>query len=207
MKIRSIEIDDSGIGSLLGGMVLVFTVKLIHSKDTQYKNRDIPLKNYVHVIPTRYFQEYGYWSSLQNMVVNVYQNAFKEIEEEIPYDLKQTKIKVCRGPVHHQGAFYLEQQGYAISRGVIAGYTQDLAERSFASYLERACHYPHVFIQKTKGKNLHGYLSSYSQMLSWIAEDLNRTRWAKTGWGQWPKIHQQIIHQHVERENERHRYA
>lgn len=157
-----IEVDDSGWGDLVGGVVIVLR-RVITGENTW---GEIPLELFQR-------QEFKYKTYLRSATQIILKglDQLKASTEEA--------IHICTGFVFTHAKDTLKELGYKVTEVKIEGETQTLAENRFIESLGRL------------GLNTHGELSSirsFNGFLAWVKEDIeDREKYVKTGWRNWPK--------------------
>ena len=160
-----IQIDDSGWGSLLGGVI-------IGGYNTE-------TKKYFHsLIPIHFFQKgeferqlyqgYALWTTLEN----------------ISKIGRADRIEICRGYVLNEVfRFYNEsvlkifrETKYEIARCEIGDPLQSYLEDKFSQHLIK-CGVP----KKSEG----AHCLSFDDQLKWVKENPKRVKYVKTGWKSW----------------------
>lgn len=151
--------DDSGWGSLLGGV-------MIGVYDTTIK------KFYSKIIPIKYFQGGTFAKGLyRTQAVNIFTELLSKCND-------RDYFTICRGTVL-DSIYEMVADTYGeshVTREEIGEPLQSLLEASFAKHLKR-CGVP----QRTDG----AHCLSFDNQLKWIYEDRERVKYVKTGWKSW----------------------
>jgi hypothetical protein len=158
-----IEVDDSGWGDLIGGVVIV-----IRRVETNEKFAD--------EIPLELFQgeEYKYQTYLR-YATQIILEGLDELE--VP---KSEPIHICTGYIFKSAKEILEDLGYSVKEVKIIGETQEQAEEEFLKSLEKRG------IGVTE--NLRN-IRSFPKFLQWVNENLeSREKYVKTGWEKWKEL-------------------
>jgi hypothetical protein len=158
-----IEVDDSGWGDLLGGVVIV-----MRRKETN--------QVYVEDIPLELFQdpEFKYKSYLRYALIIVIKGiSHLEVQKEEP-------IHICSGYIFTKVREGLEELGFKVIKVKIEGPTQETAENEFLKHLEK--------LGVGKAPEIRT-IRSFTGFMNWLKEDLeNREKYVKTGWNSWPRL-------------------
>jgi len=159
-----IEVDDAGIGELLGGVYFCFNNITYHH--CIIKSVDV-----------KYFQNSNFKKRLYlNETEKLTRQALKELN--LGYHLPDETIEfhICLGWINNLIAKVIQELGFKVIRKQITGETQQLVETAYNKYLEN------IGIKNIRAtpsaKNFHAFRE-------WVAEDLNRERYVKTGWPSW----------------------
>jgi hypothetical protein len=163
-----IEVDDSGWGDLVGGVVIV--MRRVETNE-----------NHVGVIPLELFQE-------NHFKYKVYLRHTLQVILDGIDNLKISKdepIHICTGYIFKNARESLKQLGYQTVEAKIIGATQTLAEIEFLNHLER--------LGLGKASELRN-IRSFNGFLDWLREDPeNRKQYFKTGWKSWPRLRERIM--------------
>ncbi|MBD3172092.1 hypothetical protein GF326_06435 [Candidatus Bathyarchaeota archaeon] len=157
-----IEVDDSGWGDLIGGVVIV--LRRVETDET-----------YTGEIPLELFQseEFKYKAYLRYATQIILTGLDKL---DIP---NNEPIHICTGYIFEHAKETLKDLGYKVLNVKIEGKTQDLAERTFIESLVKhgVGSYSDV-----------ASMRSFNGLLNWVKKDLvNREKYVKTGWKKWVK--------------------
>jgi len=163
-----IQIDDSGIGSLLGGVYIG-----LYDTDTETL--------YAKPIPVSYFQ--GEKFAKQDYIrkaLDIVKNGL--IALNIDYKDNPVDVQCCRGfALTEIRKWLLTQQERTWCREVsfvkIKDPLQSLLEAKLSKYLGR------YGVPNKSGSG--GHRMSFNDMLEWVKEDLTRIKYVKTGWPAW----------------------
>jgi hypothetical protein len=157
-----IEVDDSGWGDLIGGVVIV-----LRRLETN--------EHYIGEIPPELFKskEFKYKTYLR-YATQIILNGFNELN--VP---TAEPIHICTGYIFEHAKDTLRELGYDILDVKIQGRTQGLAEKAFIESL----------IELGVGTYIEiASMRSFKGFLKWVKSDLsNRERFVKTGWKNWTK--------------------
>jgi hypothetical protein len=157
-----VEVDDSGWGDLIGGVVIV-----MHRVETGEK--------YVGEIPLEVFQgeEFKYQTYLR-YATQIILDGLDELEVPIT-----EPVHICTGYIFRKAKETLRELGYIVKEVKIVGRTQKFAEEEFLKSLEEM---GVGIVEKLKE------IRSFKGFLNWVHEDLeNREKYVKTGWKRWKK--------------------
>ncbi len=158
-----VEVDDSGWGDLIGGVIIV-----MRRVETNEK--------FVDEIPLELFQgeEFKYKTYLR-YATQISLEGLDELEV-----LKSEPIHICTGYIFKSAKEILEELGYTVKEVKIIGETQKLAEEEFFKSLEK------------RGIGITEKLRdirSFPKFLQWVHEDLEtREKYVKTGWKKWKEL-------------------
>jgi len=154
----TIQIDDSGWGDLLDGVVIV-----AYRKETeQLAYRIIDLSFFKDPL----FDQKNYLTEASRLV------------QELLEELKATKnelIEICTGYVLSRAVIDLHQAGFTVRTTKIVGPLQYLGESIFLEELRKIGYTP---IEDRELKRV----ASFYHMLRWMNEKPERRQLAKTGW-------------------------
>lgn len=157
-----IEVDDSGWGDLIGGVVVV--MRRIETGDSHWG--EVPLE----MFQGSEFKYKGYLRVATQIILDGLDALDVDTDEA---------IHICTGYIFTQAKDTLKELGYKVTEVKIIDETQDLAESRFLESLVRM------------GLGTEGELASirsFDGFLEWVKSDLeNRERYVKTGWNSWPK--------------------
>lgn len=155
-----IFIDDSGWGSLLGGVM----IGVYDSDSKKFQSR---------LIPISFFQGKKFKSGLYRL------KAMKLFQEMLSKCSDTEYFYVCRGTIL-DGIYEMLVDSYneKVERIEIPDPLQGMLESKFASYLHRL-----GVPRKSDG----AHCLSFDDQLKWVREDITRTKYVKTGWGSWQR--------------------
>lgn len=157
-----IEVDDSGWGDLVGGVVVV--LRRVETGENYFG--EIPLE----LFQGAEFKYKGYLRSATQIILEGLDKLNASTDEA---------IHICTGYVFTNAKDTLIEVGYRVTEVKIVDETQTLAENRFIESLVN------------KGLGTKGELfamRSFNGWLKWAKQDLhNREKYVKTGWGNWPK--------------------
>lgn len=158
-----VEVDDSGWGDLVGGVVIVM-------------RRLGTDESYVGEVPVEAFQG----SSFTDKAYLIHVMRIVRKGAELIKIRKEEPIHICTGYILSEVRKALANEGYKIIPVRIKGETQELAEEEYVKHLSRlGIGTPDII------KDLRGF----DKFLAWVLRDLNkRERFVKTGWKSWPKL-------------------
>jgi hypothetical protein len=157
-----IEIDDSGWGDLIGGVVIV-----LRRMETD--------EHYSDEIPSELFKqdEFKYKIYLR-YATQVILEGLDSLDVS-----KSEEIHICKGYIFDQAKDILRELGYRIFEKKIIGKTQTFAEKAFIESLVK---------QSIGTFKEIAEMRSFNGFLTWVKCDLeNRERHVKTGWKNWLK--------------------
>lgn len=161
-----IQIDESGWGSLLGGV-------MVGVYDTQYEQL------YTKLIPISFFQRRKFENQdYLDRALKIAQ-AGLQLFTGYPGD-NGLSIQVCRGHLLSKVRDHVERNCshfYKIEFVDIKDPIQSLLEDSFSKSLG------HIGVPKGKAGGAHRI--SFDAMLDWVKEDPKRVKYVKTGWKSW----------------------
>jgi hypothetical protein len=157
-----IEVDDSGWGDLIGGVVIV-----LRRVETNEKYSD--------EIPLDLFKEPEFkYKAYLRYTTRIILDGLDALN--VP---KTEAIHICTGYVFDHAKDTLLELGYKITEVKIVGMTQDLAERTFIeSLMDKGIGEFHEIVS----------MRSFNGFLAWVKDDLeSREKYVKTGWKNWKK--------------------
>ena len=162
----TIQIDDSGWGDLLGGVLL----GLYRRESEQFVYR---------IIGVEYFQDPLFDRKMYLSEASILiQDALNE-EFTNP---QQDSILLCRGYILSQAAVDLRAVGYNatrnVTRGKITGPLQKLVEAAFTAELKKMGYES----LSDRESSVAMRRKSFYYMLKWMKADPERRKFAKTGW-------------------------
>jgi hypothetical protein len=151
-----IMLDDSGWGSLLGGVI----IGMYNTDGRIFKHK---------LIPISYFRG-------KKFRTGAYRNYAVKIFREMLFKIGPcSKIQICRGTVLDE-IYNTSIDKRMMERVEIGDPLQSLLEDKFAEHLEK-CGVP----RRTDG----AHCLSFDDQLKWIYEDPKRVKYVKTGWPAW----------------------
>lgn len=162
-----ILVDDSGWGSLLGGVMIG-----VYDTDTRkFKSK---------LIPVSFFQGKKFTNALYR------DKALSVFIAMNPFNSHPQSAHCCRGTVLDRIWDYLQALGFKkkAERLEIGDPLQSLLEEKFAQHLVK-CGVP----RKSSG----AHCLSFNEQLEWIKEDPKRVKYVKTGWPSWINKYSQLI--------------
>jgi hypothetical protein len=157
-----VEVDDSGWGDLIGGVVIV--MRRVGTDET-----------YVGEIPLEMFQahEFKYKAYLRATTMIILEGI-----DHLRVS-KNEPLHICTGYIFTKAKETILELGYTVSELKITGRTQEVAEEEFLKRLAR--------LGLSDLETLRG-MRSFNGFLEWVLEDLpNREKYVKTGWKSWAK--------------------
>ncbi len=158
-----VEVDDSGWGDLVGGVVIV-----MRRIDTNEK--------YIGEVPVVAFQGQAF----KNKAYLPHVLRIVREGTEALIITKDEPIHVCTGYILSDVRKALAKEGYTIVPSRIVGTTQKLAEEEYIKHLSRL-----GVGTPDQAKTLRGF----NNFLSWVLRDFDkRERLVKTGWKAWPRL-------------------
>jgi len=158
-----IEIDDSGWGDLLGGVVIV--LRRVETDET-----------YVGEVPLDLFREPEFkYKTYLRYVTHIILDGLEALKASTDED-----IHICTGYIFEHAEDTLRELGYKVTPVKIMGKTQKLAENAFIDSLVK---------MGIGSFDEVASMRSFDGFLTWVKEDpLNRERYVKTGWKKWMKV-------------------
>jgi len=161
-KERTIQVDDAGVGSPIGGV-------LIGACDSRTK--DFVFDE----IPVEFFQG-------DKFVGQEYLDKAAEITLDLIKRLncnpENTVIKICTGHINKRSKDTLRMKGFEVQVDEIKEPLQTLLETQFIRYLNE------IGFDVTEGEP-DERISFYHKAVRWIKADPSREKLAKTGWSNW----------------------
>ena len=161
-----IQVDDSGWGSLLGGVYIAVY-------DT------VEEKMHTGLIPVSFFQgenfETGKYLDKALSIASAGIQKFTGYPTDNGID-----IQICRGYALSKVRDWAERNSSHISKieyTEIGDPFQSLLETKLSKHLEK------IGVPEGKGKGAHRI--SFDAMLDWVKEDFRRVKYVKTGWKSW----------------------
>ena len=155
-----IMVDDSGWGSLLGGVA----IGLYDTDKRKFKYK---------IVPVSYFKAAKWRSGLyRHQVVKVFNDMWKSMGEV-------RNLQICRGTVLDGIIDYLNNKGMnpkCFTRIEIGNPLQSLLEEKFAESLEK------IGVPRLSSG---AHCLSFEGQLDWVKEDPKRIKYVKTGWPSW----------------------
>lgn len=118
---KIIEIDDSGWGEPVGGVMIVGN-KIGTDEHTSGE------------IPVKFFQREEFKSGKYYIMAV---RGVNKILNKLKADPRNTKIRICSGTIFRSVYKFLEKNKYEYEKVKITGETQKLAEETFNNYLEK----------------------------------------------------------------------
>jgi hypothetical protein len=157
----TIYVDDSGWGSLIGGVA----IGLYNDENRRFL---------YHILPPKLFQGRAW---ITHKYLDEALDSFVEMVERIG---EHKKIVVCRGfMLDHIWEFLQEfSLSKRLSREEIKDPLQSLLEMAFARHLEN------LGVPNNSGG---AHCLSYDDQVKWVKKDKKRIKFIKTGWPSWKK--------------------
>jgi hypothetical protein len=157
-----VEVDDSGWGDLIGGVVIV--MRRVETGETHAG--EIPLD----LFREPEFKHKGYLRAATQIIL--------EGIDELGVD-RGEPLHICTGYIFSSAKETLRELGYRVMEVKIKGATQELAEETFVESLVRL---------GVGGRGEVAGMRSFDGFLEWVHGDLeHRERFVKTGWRSWAK--------------------
>jgi hypothetical protein len=157
-----VEVDDSGWGDLIGGVVIV--MRRVETGESHVG--EIPLELFRE--PEFKYKEY----------LRVATQIMLEGIDELGVALEEP-LHICTGYIFSSAKETLKELGYRVKEVKITGATQELAEKTFVESLVRLGIGGHREIARMR---------SFDGFLEWVHDDLeHRERFVKTGWKSWSR--------------------
>jgi hypothetical protein len=158
-----VEVDDSGWGDLVGGVVIV--MRRIGTNE-----------RYVGEVPVEAFKGSAFKAKAY------FPHVLRIVRGGVE-DLGITKVEsvhVCTGYILSEVRKALANEGYKVVPSRITGMTQKFAEEEYTKHLS------HLGVgTPDQVKRLRGFDS----LLAWVLRDVDkRERLVKTGWKAWPRL-------------------
>lgn len=165
MEGRTIEIDDSGTGDLVGDAFIGF-----HVKETG--------KIIFRSIPVGLYNEEN-WKNKEPYKKAV--EIIKEGLQELNFNKNKDTIHLCRGDCFRRVRTYFDKKNIDYIPSVIEGTLQDAVEGRLISHLRKLG-------VKSRGLTKKAGAKRYFILLNWLCRDFfNRERFVKTGFKSWRK--------------------
>jgi hypothetical protein len=158
-----VEVDDSGWGDLVGGVVIV--MRRLGTRD-----------RYVGEVPVETFQgdafkKKGYLTHVLRIV--------REGADALNLT-KDEPVRVCTGYILSEVRKALANEGYNVVPSRIVGETQEFAEGEYLKHISRL-----GVGSPEEARRIRGFAAS----LAWVLRDVDkRERLVKTGWKAWPRL-------------------
>ena len=157
-----VEVDDSGWGDLLGGVVVV-----MRRVDTDEFFSD--------EIPIELFQSDFKYKIYLRKAIEIILKGIDQLDVK-----KNESLHICTGYVFTDAQETLKELGYRVVEAKIVGKTQELAEAEFAKSLVRLGVAEYHEVREMR---------SFDKFLQWVHMDLdNREQFVKTGWKSWSRL-------------------
>ncbi len=157
-----VEVDDSGWGDLIGGVVIV--MRRVETGESHVG--EIPLELFRE--PEFKYKEYLRYTT-QILLEGIDELGVTPSEP----------LHICTGYIFSSAKETLMELGYRIKEVKITGATQELAEKTFVESLVRLGVGSHREIEGMR---------SFDGFLEWVHDDLeHRERFVKTGWKSWSR--------------------
>jgi len=161
-SIMVVEVDDSGWGDLIGGVVIV--MRRVETGESHVG--EIPLELFR--VPEFKYKEY------LRAVTQIILEGIEDLGIE-----QGEPLHVCTGYVFSSAKETLMELGYKVKEVKITGATQELAEKTFVESLVRLGVGSHMEVADMR---------SFDGFLEWVHEDMeHRESFVKTGWRSWSK--------------------
>jgi len=157
-----VEVDDSGWGDLIGGVVIVM-------------RRVETGESHVGEIPLELFREPEFkYKEYLRYTTQILLEGIDELGVA-----RGESLHICTGYIFSSAKETLMELGYRIKEVKITGATQELAEKTFVESLVR--------LGVGGYREIEG-MRSFDGFLDWVHDDLeHRERFVKTGWKSWAK--------------------
>lgn len=136
-----IEVDDSGSGSLYGGMIILVT----DGTNDYYK--EVPLKLFAINRKTKRMSE------IKKNITKIIKTGVKKLHG----NKKDAVIRICQGNYFDQSSSQLKKEGYTVKRVQIEGRTNARAEYLFKLLLNEKYGIKNYSPSDYKGENLRQY--------------------------------------------------
>lgn len=159
-----IEVDDSGWGDLVGGVIIGGYNVLTH----EFRWAEVPVE---------YFQDEVF--SKKDYLIET-RKAVNKVLGDLRADKRFHLIAMCTGYVLNQAAKFLLQKDWKVTRRKIEGPCQELVEKRFRKELIKIGVPSNIIRDVPSGSN------RFIQLFNWVKEDPDtRERFVKTGWSSW----------------------
>ena len=169
-----IQIDDSGWGSLLGGVMVG-----VYNTETE--------KLYSKLIPISFFQRRNFDKQKYLIkALSIAQSGIQMLTNN--NDDSGSHIQVCRGYLLSKIRAWCEEERSKFSKIEyvdIKDPFQSLLESRFSAHLGR--------LGVPEGKSKGAHRISFDEMLNWIKKDPKRVKYTKTGWKSWNQKYKKEI--------------
>ncbi|MFH1133445.1 MAG: hypothetical protein V1735_03065 [Nanoarchaeota archaeon] len=161
---RTLSIDDSGVGFLLGGVLCG-----LHDSLTD--------RIYTVEVPTRFFQRE---SRLKQLYLEAYARSAVSLVEHLHPDKATTLIRICTGHVNTKAKDALRKLGYFVEVAEIKGKLQDNLEAMHKEYVWKTFGYDgYVDPKHCTSREL---AIEFSRLRKWV-QNRGLQRFCKEGWG------------------------
>lgn len=162
-----VEIDDSGWGDLIGGVMIVMR----RVETGEHYAGEVPLELFKQ--PRFKYKEY------LRTTTQIILDGLDALEHN-----QAEPIHICTGYIFASAYETLRELGYKVKQVKIVGDTQELAEREFIKSLERlGAGNPYEMAN----------VRSFNKLLNWVSDDLGaREKFVKDGWKSWEKHRRSI---------------
>lgn len=158
--------DDSGWGSLLGGVA----IGLYNDEDRRFLYQ---------VLPVRLFQDKEF---KKQTYLDEALDSFVEMEGRIGH---YNKIVLCRGFILDYVWEHLQEFSLAkkLRREEIKDPLQGLLERVFEK---------HLIDMGVPNESGGAHCLSFDDQIKWVKQDPSRVKYVKTGWPKWQKLYKRL---------------
>jgi hypothetical protein len=160
-----IQIDDSGWGSLLGGVYIgVYNTK--------------SGKMFSKLIPVSYFQEDKFEKKKYlEKALNIAREGILKVGS---YNLQENEIQCCRGYALETIRKWLSENKNTFKSVKFLGITDPIQSELESKFSK---HLGSIGVPLGSGSGAHRI--SFEEMLKWVADDNRRVKYVKTGWKSW----------------------
>jgi hypothetical protein len=163
----SIQIDDSGWGCLLGGVM----IGMYNTANKRFKAK---------LIPISYFKGNKFKNgSYRSKAVALFLSEWPKLGNT-------ESFQICRGTILDGIADFLTSHGWLrkVERLEIQDPLQNMLEHEFAKHLMK-CGVP----EGSGG----AHCLSFDDQVKWVLEDAKRVKYVKTGWNSWQNKYSKLL--------------
>jgi hypothetical protein len=172
---HELEVDDSGVGCPIGGVVIGFKIPQTQSQFQDGRKPDLLFSKIVDVkyFQSPYFEQKKYLEEVTTKILETLQ------EHNIPHN--DWLIKICTGYIFSHARPTLIESGYNVTTAEITGMLQESVEQAFRHYLEMKCHIP-GYLLKTIPTSPKDHKIFFSKLIQYIRGHTLLLPFCKTGW-------------------------
>ncbi len=165
-KSKTIEIDDSGTGDLVGNAFIA--LHLINTGEIIFKT--VPVK--------LYREENLKKNSPKKKILELVKQGLKELN----FNKETDTIKLCRGDCFDLVRIYFKGEGINYEPTLIEGKLQDAVEGKLVSHLKKLG-------VRSKKLSIKSGVERYFILFNWVCRDFpNREKYVKTGFKKWKTV-------------------